>query len=144
MFTENAQENYTVSNEGNGFLPLSSLPRGPAGGFSFVNRIQQGVRGLLCEQQLHVRLWVQPILRIKRCVIFSRAVSTSGATYLVTMACVRPYIRLYLTEGLPPPVKGKFFDTRFGLINVQTGEKKFFFSKIFSKKFFCRPFHRIS
>ena len=27
--------------------------------------------------------------------------------------------------GTPPPVKGKFFDTRFGLIHVQTGEKIF-------------------
>ena len=26
----------------------------------------------------------------------------------------------------PPPVKGKNFDTRFGLIHVQTGKKKFF------------------
>ena len=26
-------------------------------------------------------------------------------------------------RGTPPPVKGKFFDTRFGLIHVQTGEK---------------------
>ena len=25
----------------------------------------------------------------------------------------------------PPPVKGKIFDTRFGLIHVQTGKKKF-------------------
>ena len=28
-------------------------------------------------------------------------------------------------EGPPPPVKGKNFDTRFGLIHVQTGKKKF-------------------
>ena len=93
--------------------------------------------------------------------LFSRAVSTSGATYLVTMACVRPYVRLYLTEGPlpptpeiirsqkflnqnlfqlilsnffggtpPPQVKGKIFDTGFGLIHVQTGKKNFF-KKIF-------------
>ena len=30
-------------------------------------------------------------------------------------------------RGTPPPlVKGKFFDTRFGLIHVQTGKKKIF------------------
>ena len=28
-------------------------------------------------------------------------------------------------RGTPPPVKGKFFDTRFGLIHVQTGKKNF-------------------
>ena len=28
-------------------------------------------------------------------------------------------------EGTPPPVKGKIFDTRFGLIHVQTGKKNF-------------------
>ena len=43
IFTENAQENYTVSNEENGFLLPGSLPRGPACGFSFVNRTQQRV-----------------------------------------------------------------------------------------------------
>ena len=30
----------------------------------------------------------------------------------------------FFVEG-PPPVKGKLFDTRFGLIHVQTGEKNF-------------------
>ena len=29
-------------------------------------------------------------------------------------------------RGTPPPVKGKIFDTRFGLIYVQTGKNKFF------------------
>ena len=28
-------------------------------------------------------------------------------------------------KGPPPPVKGEIFDTRFGLIHVQTGKKKF-------------------
>ena len=28
-------------------------------------------------------------------------------------------------EGSPPSVKAKFFDTRFGLIHVQTGKKNF-------------------
>ena len=28
-------------------------------------------------------------------------------------------------RGTPPPVKGKIFDTRFGLIHVQTGKKNF-------------------
>ena len=28
-------------------------------------------------------------------------------------------------QGTPPPVKGKIFDTRFGLIHVQTEKKKF-------------------
>ena len=32
----------------------------------------------------------------------------------------------FFVEGPPPPVKGKFFDTRFGLIHVQTGKKNFF------------------
>ena len=41
-----------MSNEANGFLPLGTLPRGPACGFSFVNRTQQRVRDLLCELQL--------------------------------------------------------------------------------------------
>ena len=34
----------------------------------------------------------------------------------------------FFVEGPPPPppsVKGKIFDTRFGLIHVQTGEKNF-------------------
>ena len=39
----------------------------------------------------------------------------------------------------PPPVKGKIFDTRFGLIHVQTG-KKFFAKNLFSKIFFCKIF----
>ena len=47
-----------MSNGANGFLPLGTLPRGPPCGFTFVNRTQQRVRGLLCEQQLHLRLWV--------------------------------------------------------------------------------------
>ena len=83
--------------------------------------------------------------------VFSRAVSTSGATYLVTMACVCPVVcisqsdpppgnhqiskipkpkfvsahseQLFRGGGRPPPVKGKIFDTRFGLIHVQTGKK---------------------
>ena len=29
----------------------------------------------------------------------------------------------FFVEGPPLPVKGKFFDTRFGLIHVQTGKK---------------------
>ena len=70
--------------------------------------------------------------------IFSRAVSTSGATYLVTMACVclSGCLVVCISQRDPPPpppppqpVKGKNFDTRFGLIHVQTGEK-------FAKKFF--------
>ena len=39
--------------------------------------------------------------------------------------------------------KGIFFDTRFGLIHVQTGKKKFCKKFVFAK-FFLRPFHRIS
>ena len=31
----------------------------------------------------------------------------------------------FFVEGPPPPVKGKIFDTRFGLIHVQTGKKLF-------------------
>ena len=31
----------------------------------------------------------------------------------------------FFVEGHPPPVKGKIFDTRFGLIHVQTGKKNF-------------------
>ena len=31
----------------------------------------------------------------------------------------------FLSRDPPPPVKGKIFDTRFGLIHVQTGEKIF-------------------
>ena len=34
----------------------------------------------------------------------------------------------FLSRDPPRPVKGKFFDTRFGLIHVQTG-KKFFLSR---------------
>ena len=41
--------------------------------------------------------------------------------------------------GTPPSVKGKIFDTRFGLIHVQTGKKNFF-SKIFLAKFFYAHF----
>ena len=111
--------------------------------------------------------------------IFSRAVSTSGATYLVTMASVCMSgclsVHLYLTEGPPPPspgnhriskipkpkcvsahceqlfrrggpppppVKGKIFDTRFGLIHVQTGKK--IFPKKFFGKFFLQNFTPIS
>ena len=32
--------------------------------------------------------------------------------------------KLFVEGPPPPPVKGKIFDTRFGLIHVQTGEKK--------------------
>ena len=39
----------------------------------------------------------------------------------------RPEKKFLLRDPPPPPVKGKFFDTRFGLIHVQTG--KFFFVK---------------
>ena len=96
--------------------------------------------------------------------VISRAVSTSGATYLVTMVCVCPVGWLFVShrpppprnhriskipkpkfvsahsEQLswgdpPPPLKGKIFDTRFGLIHVQTGKKKFF-----KKIFFCKIF----
>ena len=31
----------------------------------------------------------------------------------------------FFVKGPPPLVKGKFFDTRFGLIHVQTGKKNF-------------------
>ena len=31
----------------------------------------------------------------------------------------------FFHRGTPPPVKGKIFDTRFGLIHVQTGKKIF-------------------
>ena len=86
------------------------------------------------------------------CIAF--AVSTSGATYLVTMACVCPVVWLFVSHRPPPPprkssdlknsktkicfssiwatfpggpppppLKGKIFDTRFGLIHVQTGKK---------------------
>ena len=86
---------------------------------------------------------------------------------------VRLSVCLYLTEGtFPPPpgnhriskipkpkcvsahseqlffgggpVKGKIFDTRFGLIHVQTGKKKFFEKNFFFANFFLHPFHRIS
>ena len=40
----------------------------------------------------------------------------------------------------PPPVKGKIFDTGFGLIHIQTGKKNFFPKNFFSKIFFCKNF----
>ena len=48
-----------MSNGANGFLPLGTLPRGPPCGFTFVNRTQQRVRGLLCKQQLHLQVGQQ-------------------------------------------------------------------------------------
>ena len=39
----------------------------------------------------------------------------------------------YFCRGTPPPVKGKNFDTRFGLMHVQTGKK------IFCQGIFCPP-----
>ena len=33
--------------------------------------------------------------------------------------------KIFVEGPFPPPVKGKIFDTRFGLIHVQTGKKNF-------------------
>ena len=101
---------------------------------------------------INLRSKFQSLAQAKKHTIFSCAISTSGATYLVTMVCVCLVVRLYLTEGPPPPTnhqiskipkpncvsahseqlfwgtppnKGKIFDTRFGLIHVQTGKKNF-------------------
>ena len=38
---------------------------------------------------------------------------------------VSAYSEQLFQGGTPPLVKGKFFDTRFGLIHVQTGKKNF-------------------
>ena len=37
----------------------------------------------------------------------------------------RPEKKIFVEGPHPPPVKGKIFDTRFGLIHVQTGKKNF-------------------
>ena len=52
--------NYTVSKEANVFLPLGSMVGGAACCFSFVNRIQQRVRGLPTSSSGDVSLWSQP------------------------------------------------------------------------------------
>ena len=112
------------------------------------------------------------------CFFFSRAVSMSGVTYLVTMAYVclvgctyicisrrdppprnhqilkipKPkfvsaYSELLFWET-PPPPEGKIFDTRFGLIHVQTGKrnfsKKFFVLQNFLAKFFYAHFKELA
>ena len=57
--------------------------------------------------------------------LISRAVSTSGATYLVTMACVRLSVCLYLTEG-PPPSPDIIGSQKFQNQNLfQTGKRNF-------------------
>ena len=56
-----------------------------------------------------------------------------------TKMCFSSFWATFLGGGPPAPVKGKIFDTRFGLIHVQTG-KIFFFKTKFLAKFFYAHF----